>query len=493
MNRIERDAGGVAAQDRPDLLRDVVQGGYCIGCGACASVAGSGLQMSLDEHGQYQPTVVGPAEAGGLRSVCPFSGAGPNETEIGQERFAPEATFHPQIGYHLACFAGAVGEGEFREHGSSGGFGKWIGYELKRRGLVDGVVHVVADPEGAGAEVLYKYAVVEDLGEITRGSKSVYYPVEMSGVLDHVRSSGKRYAFVGVPCFIKTLRLLCRQDPVLDHAVRYCVGLVCGHLKSTFYGEMLGWQEGIEPGRLDAVDFRKKYPGATAREKGMAFTTTENGERVEKGDIVQNYFGTRYDLGFFKYNACDYCDDVVAETADVVVGDAWLPRYVEDGRGTNVVIVRNQELLGLVETAAEEGRVSLDALTADEVAASQGGGFRHRRDGLAYRLLLKERAGEWYPPKRVEPSEDHLDESQKRKYVTRMAIATESPRAYREARQRGSYAYFEATMRRIIGLYETGDIHVLPVLRPIRRGKRLVSAQARRVASRVRALAKRVV
>ena len=36
--------------------------------------------------------------------------------------------------------------------------------------------------------------------------------------------------------------------------------------------------------------------------------------------------------------ACEFCDDVVGETADMSVGDAWLPGYVSDWRGTSVVV-----------------------------------------------------------------------------------------------------------------------------------------------------------
>jgi coenzyme F420-reducing hydrogenase beta subunit len=41
--------------------------------------------------------------------------------------------------------------------------------------------------------------------------------------------------------------------------------------------------------------------------------------------------------GFFQNSACNYCDDVVAETSDIAFGDAWVEPYSSDGRGTNVV------------------------------------------------------------------------------------------------------------------------------------------------------------
>ncbi|MGJ3627724.1 hypothetical protein AB5I41_13435 [Sphingomonas sp. MMS24-JH45] len=41
---------------------------------------------------------------------------------------------------------------------------------------------------------------------------------------------------------------------------------------------------------------------------------------------------------FFQASAGDYRDDVVAETADISFGEAWVEPYASDGRGTNVVV-----------------------------------------------------------------------------------------------------------------------------------------------------------
>jgi coenzyme F420-reducing hydrogenase beta subunit len=410
--------------------------------------------MGLNENGQYEPFVSGSAHANELQRVCPFSNQATDETTIARRLFGAHAVWHDQIGYHLNCYAGFVKEGKFRARGSSGGLGKWIGYELMRRGLVDAIVQVAADPTASGGEVLYRYSITRDTEATKHASRSVYYPVEFSEVVREMKEVKGRYVVVGVPCFIKALRLLSERDDVLAERLSYCVGLVCGHLKSSFYAEMLAWQEGIGPGELEGVDFRKKYPGAAANEKGMEFVRTENGEVIKSGDIVQKYFGTRYAVGFFKYNACDYCDDVVAETADIVVGDAWLPEYKSDGAGTNLLIVRNKELLGLVEEGMEEGRLALLPITADRAAQSQAGGFRHRRDGLAYRLHLKDKAGEWRPTKRVEASAEHLNRLEKKKYLLRSVISTKSFGYYKEAKRRGVYKYFEVKMAPLVDKYD---------------------------------------
>ena len=88
------------------------------------------------------------------------------------------------------------------------------------------------------------------------GAKSRYYPIEMSKVMDFIKNNEGRYAFVGIPCFIKTARRICRQDPIIAKRIHFFVGLVCGHLKSKAYSDMLAWRAGFDPADMKTIDFR---------------------------------------------------------------------------------------------------------------------------------------------------------------------------------------------------------------------------------------------
>ena len=165
-----------------------------------------------------------------------------------------------------------------------------------------------------------------------------------------IRNQTGRYAIVGIPCFIKSVRLLTRTDEVLKERIKFCIGLICGHLKSSRFAEMLAWECGISPQGLEAIDFRTKLDERAANHYGVTVTGIIDDKRVEKiSPPVNEMFGTNWGFGFFKYKACDYCDDVVAETADVTIGDAWLPQYSNDSKGTNVVIVRNPIIKDIIE------------------------------------------------------------------------------------------------------------------------------------------------
>jgi coenzyme F420-reducing hydrogenase beta subunit len=445
--------------DTPGIETDssvnkVIEGHYCIGCGVCAAVEGSNCQIKMNVKGQYEAHTPYKDSASDTLTglVCPFSERARSEDEIVLSLFSPEAVYHSQIGYYLNCFAGYVSEGKFRELGSSGGVAKWVLHELLLRDKVDAIVHVTPNLSPEGEEVLYRYTVCDTPNEVLNGSKSVYYPVELSEALTHIWNNDARYAVTGVPCFIKAIRLLSMKEPAFKERILYTIGLICGHLKSKAYAEMIGWQLGVPPGKLTYIDFRKKIPGKKANQKGVEVKTGLS--IFPRGpEVVQNLFGADYSHGFFQYHACNFCDDVVAETADISVGDAWLPEYIPDGQGTSLVIVRQKEVARLIENAICEKRLVLNPLSPERVVESQAGGFRQRREGLAYRLNLMERNRRWYPPKRVKPKSFHINRKRKQIYDLRMKMTSRSHELFKEAKKAGEFKIFQDGMQALIDEY----------------------------------------
>jgi coenzyme F420-reducing hydrogenase beta subunit len=439
------------------LTGTVVRGGYCVGCGACAVPAGSPMRLRWTALGRFEafedPESELPDGEERLQAVCPFGAAAPDEDRLAAALF-PDATPHAEIGRHLALFAGHVAEGSWRQLGSSGGMGTWIAAELLRSGAVDAVIHVHSRQPTEEDERLFAYGLSTTPEQVAAGAKSRYYPVELGGVMAAVRARPGRYAVIGVPCFVKAVRLLARQDAVMAERIACCIALVCGHLKSARFAESLAWQCGVPPDALRAVDFRQKLDDRPANEYGLAVWARGAGN--EAAPLVRpmhHLVGHDWGMGFFKLKACDYCDDVLGELADIVVGDAWLPDYVADPAGTNIVVVRRPDLAAMVEAAIAAGRLALKPIGADAVAASQRAGLRHRRDGLAYRLWLQDRAGRWRPPKRVQPRADHLGWRQRRIFRERIRLMELSHAAYDRARREGTLSLFLETMRQPMSSY----------------------------------------
>lgn len=431
--------GALAAlhQPRPPAHpREIVASGLCIGCGACTALAqasAASARMDWNADGHLEPVTPQPwLEDGAFAQVCPFSPVAADETTIAAERFAQAPHGDALIGRYAGAYVGHVDEGEFRMGGSSGGMVSWVAAELLRRGLVHGVAHVTPRSRGEGDGRLFGYRISRSLEDLQEGAKSRYYPVEMSGILREIAEVEGRYAVVGIPCFIKAVNLLRRQDPVFAKRVTHTIGLFCGHMKSARMVDSFALQLGTEPESVAAIDYRLKNPDRPANWYTAQLTLTDGTTRQQDWwHLVDGDWGS----GFFMNAACNFCDDVVAETADIAMGDAWVEPYSSDGKGTNVVIARSPLMLELVEQGIAEGRLQLSQVDHAFVSQTQAAGFRQRREGLAYRLAQRRShpLGPVQPVKRVSPSRA-IPSRRKLIYRMRQTISRNSHRAFRLAR-----------------------------------------------------------
>jgi coenzyme F420-reducing hydrogenase beta subunit len=417
----------------------MARAGLCVGCGSCAA------RMRWDRDGFLKPLVEAPPST--FAQQCPFSPAAPNEDEIAADRFPRAATADRRIGRFEAAYVGHALEDPFRRNGSSGGLTSWVAAELLRNGTVDGIAHVAPTDPSSGRH--FGYRVSRTLGELSSGAKSRYYPVELSQVLAEIRATPGRYAVVGVPCFIKAIHLLRRVDPLIRERVTHTLGLFCGHMKSAAMVESFAWQLGTELSRVRALDYRIKDESRPANWY-RAHLDLEGGGTAERDwwHLADGDWGA----GFFQNPACNWCDDVVAETADIAFGDAWVEPYSSDGRGTNVVVVRSKELKQMMEGARADGRLCLESVDGDFIVRTQAAGLRHRRDGLAYRLTW--RKGRVAPRKRVAPSAA-LPLRRKLVYRLRYAIARLSHPVLRLARRMHMPALYTTWARAMLRLYQS--------------------------------------
>lgn len=424
----------------------MVDAGLCIGCGGCAEGNGP---LALDNFGLLKPEGQWTAEpTRRLARTCPFSPEAANEDTIAEALF-PAATHRDSlIGSFETAYVGHVAEQAFRPEGSSGGMVSWVAAELLRRGLVDGVAHVApADPQRD--ERFFTYRISRSVDEVQAGSRSRYYPVELSQVLEEIRAVPGRYAVVGVPCFIKAVNLLRAEEPVLADRIAFMLGLFCGHQKSARLVDSFAWQLGAPAEQVRAVEYRRKDPDRPANWYTAHLTLKDGSARWQDWwHLADGDWGA----GFFQNSPCNYCDDVVAETADISFGDAWVEPYSSDGRGTNVVIVRSPALAGIVAEAIGEQRLTLQPVDAAFIADTQAAGFRQRREGLAYRLRIA-------PPslplrKRVTPGGQDLPIRRKLVYRSRKWISAWSHRLAALAQRTGWHALYLRWARLSLRIYE---------------------------------------
>ncbi|RWR08146.1 Coenzyme F420 hydrogenase/dehydrogenase, beta subunit C-terminal domain [Paenirhodobacter populi] len=427
-------------------IEQVIRERMCSGCGACQFAAPDLFRMEENADGYLQANKISDAEEPAeLRRICPFSGERLSETVIAERQW-PDLPVNSQIGRHARSIVCHATDEKLRMAGGSGGLVTWIALELLRRGLVDGVLHVqpVSTHASTPAGRLFNYSVSTSAEEVRAGSKSRYYSVTLADVLTEIRSRPGRFAVIGVPCFITAARLLVEEGQIERDRVPYMIGLVCGHMKSRYFADYLAWQKGVTPGTLDGFDFRQKLLDRPASNYGFRLHTPDRDEVYP----MKSVRGRDWGEGLFKLPACEYCDDVLAECADAAIGDAWLPGYVADPRGTNVAVIRHPDIVAII--AEEQGRsLHVEDVSVEAVIRSQRSGLRHRREGLAHRLARRAAEGLWIPEKRVSPA---LAKGRLRRriYDLRLKIANESNAMFADAVKAGDLNVFEKRMDPIL-------------------------------------------
>lgn len=428
-------------------IDDVVERRMCVGCGVCEVATRGSVFVSLNQVGKWNVDLRR-ADAPSVSlasSVCPFSDYADNEDAVGA-RIWPTLPADPRVGRWRDIWAGRIADNEKILGSSSGGLTTYVLEQLLARQVVDAVIHV-----GRAAEGHFEYQISSTIAEVNARRKSDYTAVTLASVLESVRGDNRRFALVGLPCFIRGARLLAQRDAQIDARLTTFVGLVCGHLKTRFFAESLAWQAGVNPQDLGSFDFRVKEIDRPSSRYSYSATRRSTGE-VTTRRMAEALDGS-WGHGAFQPAACNFCDDIFAETADVVFGDAWLPRYTSDWRGTNIVLSRSGIISDILTQGATSGDIELEALTLDEVAESQAGNFRHRRDGLRVRLHDDQEAGLRTPRKRVSPGVDHVTSTRVRLVRKRRALSAASLELFAEAKRRDDLSLYLEPMRRLIDEY----------------------------------------
>lgn len=414
------------------------------------------IQMNLNEFGIYEEKVL-LNEDSQLEPIVNYVSPNLNE-EINESDIARELydeiegiKYDKRIGYYMALYAGHVTESNYHENSSSGGMGTWIFKELFEKNLIDGVIHVKKNKDKSSA-IMFQYDISKSVYEIKAGAKTKYYPVEFSSVLKKIKEMPGRYAIVGIPSFIMAIRLLAKKDVVIKERIKFTVGLICGHQKSSKFAEAMAWQVGIKPGNLKHIDFRKKLTDRTANNYGIEMTGLIDGKEVTILKPAKELLGQNWGQGYFKTQASDFTDDVMNETADITLGDAWLPEYTTDSRGNNVVIVRNPIINNLIKEGIRTERLNLDILYKETLFRSQAAHYRHTHDELAYRLYKKDNIDEWRPRKRVGSSKD-ISFIRRKVQDLREEISTKSHIVYKEAVELNDLDYFQTEMEKFSKRY----------------------------------------
>lgn len=372
-------------------VNDIVNQDLCTGCGICVSEAPKDLKMGWNEYGFLVPKQMNDVIEEDAIRVCPFN-INPNEKVKDEDKLADIFLNETQnrnnkIGRFENIYVGH--SNKFRKSSSSGGIATYIFEKLLKSKIVD-YLYIVKEVNGS-----YEYQLFSNCDKIKQISKTQYIPVTLEQLFLNINNIEGKIAISGVACFIKAIRLKQYYHPKLKEKIPFLVGIICGGIKSRFFTDYLAQKTGISS-NYSKQDYRIKDIKSQASDYSFgAYDDVKSFKQIKMKSV-----GDMWGTGMFKANACDFCDDVTTELADISLGDAWLTPYNNDGRGTSVIVTRTGLADQLIKNGIDNRELNIEALSLERFLISQQGSFNHRHNGLSVRLKQARKRKKSIPPKR---------------------------------------------------------------------------------------------
>lgn len=324
----------------PNNVISVVKEGLCLGCGVCkVACPFDAIKMAFDHaRGSYYPIVAldSCTHCGVCLKVCfgtHIERIPSNEVEL--------------LGNHIECYLGFASDSDIRLRASSGGVVTAILNFLLDEKLIDGAIVTIMrrGRPYPRAEMF----IAKDKKEVRAAMGSKYCPVLLTDVLRQLNMGG-RYAFVGLPCHIYSVKKLAESDSRVKDAIKIYIGLLCGGGTPNYNGTLyLLKKYDIKNQYIKNIVYRGEgWPGCVLIETSSLSITIPH---VVFWTLVSPYF---------HFDRCTYCLNGFNTYADLSCGDAWLPELMKkDKLGRSVLISRTKNGENVISEAQKKGYVAL--------------------------------------------------------------------------------------------------------------------------------------
>lgn len=361
-------------------LNDIVQGGFCIGCGLCQSIAPqSAIQMRPAAHGHLRPVPIGrldKVEEDLILQLCPgINVMGPFESD------GDTTHYDPIWGQNRRVSRGYAADNAVRFSASAGGVMTAINAHLLRTGKVNFILQARPDPENPYGTIPHICRTQSDLLS-AKGSRYAS-AATLSTIMD-VLALEEPFGVSLKPCDIAGVRNLQRVEPRARDFVRFTQTMFCGTVPSV--SSLVGFFE------RRGLDFDTDRPSAFRwRGNGCPGPTVAE---MPDGSVLEGTYNELWnDNPWSTQLRCKICPDAIGLQADIAVGDDW-PNAVPQGEdeGWNAIIAHTEIGLDVLNACEASGEIKLFDTQVGHLSDTQPHHVRLRRS-LTSRLSGCEEMG----------------------------------------------------------------------------------------------------
>lgn len=324
----------------------VVEAELCTRCGACGGVCP--VDAIVWDH-DFLPRVIDGCTLCGLCvRVC--GGIEVDFRRYGRQIYGAEQDFvSDAVQPYRFTEVAHTADSELRQRSSSGGLVSQMLITLLGNGEIDGVVVVV---HSKGDALTPTAMIARTAQEVRAAVQSKYMLFPVAHIYKEIIDCPGRYAVVGLPCQLHSLRRWQDISTILRKRVVLTIGLCCqANLERRMIEDLLA-VKGIVPRSVRSLDYRGgPWPGSIRVQLDDGIPIPLHSCGIKDGAFT-------YLKSLYVAKRCLLCTDYSAELADLSVADPWI-------RGTDGEY-RFQEGWSLVHVRTSNGEAYYKRLRAGE-------------------------------------------------------------------------------------------------------------------------------
>ena len=308
-------------QNSRELIQQIVNNELCTKCGTCMGVCPTGALVFDDCRiiADHQKCI----NCGKCYQVCPGKYFPMNEWHL--KLFGRHYDSNSLFGFYQSAWTVTAKNTHIYHQAASGGAITQMCSSLLLDRIVDGIV-TVKRKETVPYEFVPFIADTEE--KILQASQSKYCFIPVNEMIGEIKKTGKKVAFVGLPCQIQGMRKAMENDVALKSQIVILISLFCGFNLEKEATEYMIKKSGISKNDITKLEYRHKQHGQSG-----FYIEGKNGEL---------FFFNKHSYTFlnlvYSPKRCWKCFDYSGEFADISVGDAW-----ECKEGGSRILVRTEQ------------------------------------------------------------------------------------------------------------------------------------------------------
>lgn len=335
-------------------IKKIVSKNLCLGCGIC-SYDNSIRKLDLNKKkGIYQPKLLN-LDYDIASKLCPAGGYNIiKESEL----LFPSKNISLELGRYDQLYAAHSKSSLILKKASSGGLiTEFLIYLLNCKYVDKVAVTKFIYTENGPSTITF---LTDKIDEILEAQGSKYCPVDVTNVIQEIKETDCKIAYVGTPCQIAGIRHIQKIDPKFNKNIIITIANFCGGFKSYNQIKKISQRHNISYNEITMLRYRGGgQPG------GMKIY-----------DNKGNYFEASYlkyggFTGYSKMLRCHLCVDATGELADISFGDAWIDKYLKDSFPWSIVLTRKKSISSLIEQMSKKNIIVIEQLTEQQVINSQ--------------------------------------------------------------------------------------------------------------------------